>query len=78
MTANADAAAAARAIAGAAPAGSLRRRAAGCAAVVLGHARTVAGAKKMLRASSAMDDQVRDAATDLIDTLTTKETLTDG
>lgn len=58
-----------------APAGSLERKAAGCAAIVLTDARTVTGAKKMLRAS-ALGDQVRDAALDLIDQLT-KE-LTDG
>jgi hypothetical protein len=56
----------------AAPAGSLDRRAAGCAAVVLVDDRTPAGASKMLRAS-ALGDDVREAALDLIDTLT-KET----
>jgi hypothetical protein len=57
----------------AAPAGSLYRRAAGCAAVVLVDARTPAGARKMLRASG-LGDEVRDAALDLIDQLTTEET----
>ena len=56
-----------------APRGSLDRRAAGCAAVVLGDARTPAGARKMLRAADGLADEVRDAALALIDTLT-KET----
>lgn len=56
-----------------APTGSLDRRAAGCAAVVLVDARTPAGARKMLRASR-LGDEVRDAALDLIDQLTTEET----
>lgn len=51
-----------------APSGSLERRAAGCAAVVLVDARTPAGACKMLAASTLTDD-VRDAALDLIDRL---------
>ncbi|MFL1444037.1 hypothetical protein [Nocardiopsis protaetiae] len=59
------------------PRGSLQRRAAGCAAVVLTDARTPAGARKMLRAADHLADDVRDAALDLIDALT-KETPTDG
>lgn len=60
-----------------APRGSLERKAAGCAAVVLTDARTQAGARKMLRAAGGLADEVRDAALALIDTLT-KETPTDG
>lgn len=60
-----------------APRGSLERKAAGCAAVVLTDARTPAGAKKMLRAADGLADDIRDAALALIDTLT-KETPTDG
>ena len=55
--------------------GSLDRRAAGCAAVVLVDARTPAGASKMLRAST-LGDEVRDAALTLIDQLTAERSTT--
>lgn len=58
-------AAAARARLTAAPANSLARKAAGCAAVVLAEARTTKGALRML-ATSSLPDEVRDQAADLI------------
>ncbi|GAA4911412.1 hypothetical protein [Streptomonospora salina] len=54
----------------------LQRRAAGCAAVVLGSTTTVAGAKKAL-AQAHLGDEIRAAAEQLIDQLaenTEKET----
>ena len=47
------------------PAGTLARKAAGCAVVVLSQARTVKGALKMLAASSLPDD-IRNATADLV------------
>ena len=50
------------------PRGSLERKAAGCALVVLTDARSITGARRMLRASNLPDD-LRDATLDLIDQL---------
>ncbi|MFY7069605.1 hypothetical protein ACOQFV_27420 [Nocardiopsis changdeensis] len=47
---------------------SLERKAAGCAAVVLTDARSITGARRMLRTSNLPDD-LRDATLDLIDQL---------
>ncbi|WP_435112044.1 hypothetical protein [Nocardiopsis synnemataformans] len=52
----------------AAPAGSLSRKAAGCALVVLSEAKTVKGALRML-ATARLDDTIRTAATTLISEL---------
>ncbi|MBB4935673.1 hypothetical protein F4561_006582 [Lipingzhangella halophila] len=62
-------AAAAREHHAAAAPGSLQRRAAGCAGVVLATTRTINGARRELRQAD-LDDEVRAAALDLIDQLT--------
>ena len=56
----------------ASPAGTLARKAAGCAVVVLSQARTTKGALKMLAASS-LPDEVRDATADLINRLSAQQ-----
>lgn len=58
-------AAAAQARHTASPAGTLARKAAGCAVVVLSQARTTKGALKMLAVSSLPDD-IRNATADLV------------
>lgn len=59
-------------VAKAAPAGSLKRRAAGCAAAVLATTSTVGAARRAL-VDHRVDDGVRDAALALIDDLTRTE-----
>ncbi|WP_433699080.1 hypothetical protein [Nocardiopsis sp. CA-288880] len=54
-----------------APANSPARKAAGCALVVLSEARTVPGALRML-AASALPDDLRDQAADLIHQLSAR------
>ena len=57
----------------AAPAGSLSRKAAGCALVVLSEAKTVKGALRIL-ATARLDDTIRTAAATLISELHTQHT----
>jgi hypothetical protein len=64
---NAELAARARQLADRAARGSLKRKAAGCAAVALGDSRTLATARKIL--ALLWQDDVRLAALDLIDQL---------
>lgn len=71
-TSTTDLAARARDIAHTAPAASLERRAAGCAAVVLRDARTPEGAVRMLQAAD-LDPDVARAAEQLIHQLTQEE-----
>lgn len=72
MTSNTDLAARAREHHDAATPGSLNRKAAGCAGVVLATTRTTNGARRQLHQAN-LDDEVRDAALDLINQLTNEQ-----
>ncbi|GAB3209770.1 hypothetical protein GCM10027294_25500 [Marinactinospora endophytica] len=63
----------ARAAAAASPAGSLDRRAAGCAAVVIATTRTMSGARKAIAQSGVLTDEVRKATLAFLDELDGQE-----
>jgi hypothetical protein len=71
VTANADDAAAVRQLAEKASAGSLERKALGCAAVVLSTTGSLAAARRAL--ADITDPEVRDDAAEVLDDLASRE-----